>query len=161
VIAYRFADTPQDRPRHRLTVDYMPIPRLQVGLEYNLAVRELGFRGTYVLQPETERLPMVHFNTSSDRIGTPPGHQLYSVNFSKAIPGTALAPYASITYSEFERGLVYPFGLNWQIQPEWGLMAMNDGRKSHLLLTYSQPEYFVQLGWIWLKHPSVTVGFGF
>jgi hypothetical protein len=142
-------------------MDYVPVPRVQVGFEYNFAVREIGFRGTWVAMEEADRLPMVHFNTSSDRIGTPPGHQLYSVNVSKSLPGTQLAPYASVTYSEFERGLVFPFGINWQLRQEWGLIAMNDGRKSHLLLTHSKRDYYVQLGWIWFRHPSITVGFGF
>ena len=38
---------------------------------------------------------------------------------------------------------------------------MNDGRKSHLMLNYSTRDYYVQLGWIWLKHPSITIGWGF
>jgi hypothetical protein len=142
-------------------VDYNVSDRLQLGIEYNPAVGEVGPRATYVLLQETDRQPMIHLNTSSDRIGTPPGYQLASINFSKTIPGTRIAPYASVTYSGYEKGLVFPFGVNWQITPTIGVLGMNDGRKSHLLLTYSQQSYFVQLGWIWLKHPSITIGFGF
>ena len=161
MIAYRYAGVPQLRPRHRLTVDYNVSERLQIGFEYNPAVGEVGPRATLVLVPESSGSPQVHLNTSSDRIGTPKGYQLVSVNVSKTIPGTKLAPYGSITYSGYEKGLVFPFGMNWQVAPHFGVLAMNDGRKSHLLLTYSQERYFVQLGWIWLKHPSITVGFGF
>lgn len=161
MIAYRFADTQQLRPRHRLTVDYRLSPKFQPGIEYNFAVEELGFRATYLVQSEDERRPMIHLNTSSDRIGTPEGYQQASITFGKTIPGTKLAPYASITYSGFEKKLVFPFGASYQIAAEWSAIAMNDGRKSHLLVTYSQENFFVQAGWIWFKHPAVTIGWGF
>lgn len=161
MIAYRFADTPQDRPRHRLTVDYQLTPNFQPGLEYNLAVGEIGFRATWILQTESERRPMIHVNTSSDRIGTPEGYQQASVTFGKAIPGTKLAPYVSITYSGFEKRFVCPFGASYQLTPEWGAILMNDGRKSHLLVSYSQRHFYIQAGWIWFKHPALTIGWGF
>lgn len=104
---------------------------------------------------------MVHLNTSSDRIGTPKGYEQVSLTFAKGIGGTALAPYLSVTYSEFERGFVFPFGINYQINPSWSVLGMNDGRKSHLMLNYAAKDYYVQLGWIWLRHPSITIGWGF
>lgn len=122
---------------------------------------ELGFRGTLLLQHATENRPQIHFNTSSDRIGSPPHTQQYSFTATQGIPNTTLAPYASLTYSEWDDELVFPFGMNWQINPNWGLLGMNDGRKSHLLLTYSKETYYVQLGWIWLERPAITVGWGF
>jgi hypothetical protein len=161
VVTYRIADVPQDRARHRFTLDYQPSPRLQLGIEFNPLVREVGPRATYIVQPETASLPQVHLNTSSDRIGTPKGFQQYSVNIAKRLPNSPLGGYASVTYSEYERGLVFPFGLNYQLTTEIGLIAMNDGRRSHLLATYSQERYFVQLAWIWFRHPGITVGFGF
>lgn len=108
--------------------------------------------------PESDHRPQIHFGTSSDRIGTPKGRQQYSLTVAKTISGTRLAPYASLTYSEFNRGLVYPFGLNIQLAEGWGVLAMNDGIKSHLMLNFSSRELYAQLGWIWLKHPSLTVG---
>jgi hypothetical protein len=124
-------------------------------------VEELGFRATWLLQSETEQRPMIHLNTSSDRIGTPAGYQQASITFIKRIPGTSFSPYASITYSGFEKSLVFPFGLNYQVTPEWSALAMNDGRRSHLLVTFAQPSYYLQLGWIWLERPSITIGWGF
>ncbi len=160
-MAYRYADTEEERPRHRFTLDYNVTPNFQPGLEYNFAVQELGLRATWTVQGETPSSPVVFFNTSSDRIGTPEGYQLVSVNFGKAIPGTLLAPYVSVTYSGFEKGFVFPFGVNAQLSPQWSATAMNDGRKSHLLMTYSQQDYFLQAGWIWLERPAVTIGWGF
>lgn len=132
-----------------------------LGLEYNSQVGEIAFRGTYVAVRETEDVPQVHFGTSSDRIGTPEGYQQYSVTFAKAIPGAPLSPYVSVTYSEFDEQLVFPFGLNYQLDDNWSLLGMHDGRKSHLLLNYGAEEYYVQVGWIWFERASVTVGFGF
>jgi hypothetical protein len=118
-------------------------------------------RSTWVVQPEKESVPMIFLNTSSDRIGTPKGYQLLSINFAKTIGDSRLSPYATVAYSGFEKKLVFPFGVNFQINPQWSATAMNDGRKSHLLLTYSQQNYFLQAGWIWFEHPAVTIGWGF
>jgi hypothetical protein len=157
----RYVDIPVDRARWRYTVDYQATPDLQVGLEYNPLVEEVGFRGTWILMRETDTRPLIHANTSSDRIGTPKGHQLYAVTAAKTIPGTKLSPYVSFAYSEFERGLIIPFGVNWQPHPQWSLIAMNDGRRPHLLLTHSRERFFVQVAYIWLERPGITVGFGF
>lgn len=161
MIAYRYADTDQLRPRHRVTVDYQLTPNFQPGIEYNFAVKELGLRATWVLQTENETRPMIHVNTSSDRIGTPEGYQQASMTFGRSIHGTKLAPYASITYSGFEKKFVFPFGASCQLAPNWSVLGMNDGRKSHLLLNYMKESYYVQLGWIWFERPAVTIGWGF
>ena len=43
----------------------------------------------------------------------------------------------------------------------YNALGMHDGQRSHALLNYSTREYYVQLGWIWLKRPSITIGWGF
>jgi hypothetical protein len=161
VIAYRYADVEQDRPRSRLTLDYNVTPALTLGLEWNTAVGEVVFRGTYLLQAESDRHPQIHLGTSSDRIGTPEGYQQYSITFAKAIAGTPVSPYVSITYSGFEERLVYPFGASIQLADRWSLTAMNDGRRSHALLTFSDKDFYIQAGWIWFERWSLTLGFGF
>lgn len=161
MIAYRFADTEQRRPRHRVTVDYQATPNFQPGLEWNPSVREIGFRATWVLQRENERRPQIHVNTSSDRIGTPKGYQQYSLTLGKSLHDTGFAGFASLTYSEFEEGFVFPYGLSYQISPAWNAIFLHDGRRSHLLATYSQESWYVQFGWIWFKRPSFTIGWGF
>jgi hypothetical protein len=134
---------------------------LQLGFEYNPSVGEYGFRGTWVAVHETEKTPMIHINTSSDRIGTPAGHQQASITVAKSIPNSLFAPYVSLTYSGFEKKLIFPFGVNCKLHENWNLIAMNDGRKSHLLLTFSQKDFYLQAGWIWFKHPMLTMGWGF
>jgi hypothetical protein len=161
VVAYRFADVPQPRARQRLTLDYNASPRLQVGFEVNFEVDEIAPRLTYVLQPQAPGRPMVHFNTSSDRIGTPEGYQQASLTATQSLGTTGLGAYVSLTYSGFDREFVFPFGLSYQAAQNLSFIAMNDGRRSHLLATYSGRSYFIQAGWIWFRHPAVTVGWGF
>ncbi len=159
--AYRFADTVEKRPRHRFTLDFQLTPNFQPGLEYNAEVGEVGIRATWLLQRESETRPQIHANTSSDRIGTPEGYQQYSVTFAKSLHGSPLAGYVSLTYSEFDRGLVVPFGVSWQLSPEWSALALNDGRRSHLLVTRSSESWYVQAAWIWFERFGFTVGWGF
>lgn len=161
VVAYRFADTEQRRPRHRITIDYRMTSNFHPGLEYNPAADEIGIRATWVVQTENPSRPMIHLNTSSDRIGTPEGYQQVSANLSKTIEGTGVAPYIGVTYSGFEKGLVFPFGVSYSPSPNWNIIGMNDGRKSHLLISLSQRDTFVQLGWIWFERLSFTIGWGF
>lgn len=85
----------------------------------------------------------------------------YGLTFAKGFPNLKVAPYVSIRYSEFERGFNFPFGANFQISNQWSFMPMNDGRKSHALLTYSQPNYSVSFMMIWLKHPGISISWGF
>lgn len=132
-----------------------------MGVEYNFLVKELDFRGTYVLSSETTTRPMIHLNTSSDRIGTPKGYQQVSLTVARSIAGTRFSPYVSLTYSGFEKRFVFPFGINFQLGHTWNLLAMNDGRKSHLLLNHTFGDRYVQVGLIWLREPAITVGWGF
>jgi hypothetical protein len=104
---------------------------------------------------------MVSFGTSSDRIGTPPGPHAYYVTFAKSLPNLKMGPYFSLNYSEFDHGLNVPFGVNYQITPGLTTMFMNDGRKSHLLLTYSKDNWSISPMLIWMKHPGLSVSFGF
>lgn len=122
-------------------------------------MHEVGFIGNLILQTETENRPHISLGTSSDRIGTPEGPKSYYATFAKALPG--VAPYVSINYSEFEDGFNFPFGASFALNSTFDLLAMNDGRKSHLLLTYKQPSYNLSLMWIWLRRPGISVSFGF
>jgi hypothetical protein len=161
VIAYRYADVPQKRPRSRLTLDYNVNESFQLGLEYNFLVKELGFRSSLILLQESARTPQVHLNTSSDRIGTPEGYQQVSLSIAKTIPETPVAPYVSLTYSGFNKKFLLPFGMNVDLHPQWNLLYMYDGRKSHVLVTFATKELYLQGGLVWLKHPLITIGTGF
>jgi hypothetical protein len=151
----------RERARYRLTVFYRFTPRFQAGVEYNVAAKEVAPITNWVLSPETAKFPMVNFNVSSDRLGTPKGPMGYGLTFAKGLKDLKMAPYVTLRYSEYEHGFNFPFGVNMQLAPNWSLMPMNDGRKSHLLLTYQKPDFSVSLMMIWLKYPGLSVSWGF
>lgn len=127
----------------RTTLDYRITPKLQLGFEYNAAIGELDLRGNWFIQTETDNRPGVIFGLSSDRIGTPYG-KMYFVTFSKlAIAnenGFGVAPYVSLAYSEFDRGMTVPFGASIALNDQWNLLPMYDGHRAHTTLTWSAPD---------------------
>lgn len=148
------------RPRYRVNLSYQATPRLQLGLEYNPKAREVNPILNYMLNFETERMPMINFGTSSDRIGTPAGPRAYFMTFSKTVD-SRFVPYISLNYSEFEDGFNFPFGVNFFIDKNWVLLPMHDGRKTHLLLTHRGPSASVSLMAVWLKHPGISLSWQF
>lgn len=161
MVAYRYVDVPQKRPRSRFTLDYNVSETFQIGFEYNFLVEEFGLRSSLILVQESQDNPQVHLNTSSDRIGTPEGYQQVSFTIAKTIPQTRVAPYVSLTYSGFNKKFLLPFGANVVVHPQWNLLYMYDGRKSHLLATFATRDLYIQGGVVWLKHPLITIGTGF
>lgn len=161
-ISARYVDTELQRPRWRFTLDYRFSARFIAGLEYNPAAQELNpVRFTWDIVKETDDAPLISIGTSSDRIGSRKDTRAYYLTVAKAIPGTNIAPYFSLNYSEQNRGVNFPFGMNYQINEAWSLLAMNDGHKSHLLLNYQQRDYWVTVGWIWSERVGVSLGWGF
>lgn len=161
MISARFVDVDLERPRYRMTATYRFTPRLQAGLEWNPKAGEVGFIGNYILATETESRPMINFGTSSDRIGTPPGPHAYYVTFAKGIPPLKASAYVSLNYSEHDQRFNLPFGFTLGLAQRWDAMYMMDGVKSHLLLTYKADSFNVTAMWIWLKHPGISVSWGF
>lgn len=104
---------------------------------------------------------MISFGTSSDRIGTPAGPHAYYATIAKGIPALKAGPYMSINYSEYDRKINFPFGVNLNLTPECDLLFMNDGSKSHALVTFKGSNYNISLMWVWFKHPGISVSWGF
>ena len=104
---------------------------------------------------------MISFGTSSDRIFSPPGYQSYYLTFAKSVPGVPIAPYVSLYYSEWEEKVIFPFGVTFALSPTWDLLPMNDGRNTHVLLTYKMAKTNISLMLIKMKHPGVSLGFSF
>ena len=132
-----------------------------MGFEYNPGAREIAPLVNWVMTPETKLAPLVAFNVSSDRIGTPKGPLSYGITLAKGFPSLHVAPYITLRYSEYERGVNYPFGMNIQLAKDWSLLPMNDGRRSHLLLTRQFKHASVSLMYIWFRHPGISTSFGF
>ncbi len=102
---------------------------------------------------------MISLGTSSDRIFSPPGFQSYYATFAKTVG--KVAPYVSLYYSEWERTILFPFGVTVPISPQWDFLGMNDGRNTHLLATYKMEKSNVSLMLIKMRHPGISVGFSF
>jgi hypothetical protein len=136
-------------------------PRFQVGVEWNPAANEVGPVANWLVTPETEKWPMVSIGTSSDRIFSPPHTQSYYVTVAKGFADSRVAPYVGISYSEWERGLLFPFGVNYQLAPQWDFLGMNDGRNSHLLLTYRMSVTNLTAMLVKMRHPGISIGFAF
>lgn len=85
------------------------------------------------------------------------------MTLAKGLPGTQIGPYVSINYSEYEHGFNFPFGVNFGLHSNWDLLAMHDGRRSHLLLTHKTRSMNTTLMLINLKQPrwGLSIGVGF
>jgi len=132
-----------------------------VGVEYNVVAREASPIATLFLSTETERRPAVFLGTSSDRIGSPEGMQAYYLTVAKYLPPVHVAPYASVNYSEWDRGWNLPFGATIELGHGVSLRPMWDGARTHLLGTYATQRFSATLIWAWLERAGVSVSMGF
>jgi hypothetical protein len=140
---------------------YRVTPRLQAGLEGNIAAEEVGPLLNWIVTPETTELPMVTFGTSSDRIFSPKGEQAYYLTAAKGIPGTPLAPYVGVSWSTWEDRLLFPAGMNVALAPEWDFLQMYDGRNCHSLVTFKTARVNYTLMLVRMRHVGLSVGIGF
>lgn len=157
----RYVDTELERPRWRFTANYRLLHTLQIGAEFNAAVEEIGPLVTWYLITETHTRPAMFLGTSSDRIGSPKGTQSYYLTIAKHVPRTPLSAYASLNYSEWDKGVNFPFGLNITLPKNFALRPMYDGDRSHLLLSYSYRQTSLSLLYVWLETFGMAVAVGF
>jgi hypothetical protein len=154
-------NTELERPRWRFTANYSLSPRLQIGIEANPGVDEIGPLLTWFLMTEGERRPALFVGTSSDRIGSPEGTQSYYLTASKHHPGWPVSAYVSLNYSEWDGGLNFPFGVYVDLGRGFSLQPMYDGQRSHLLLHHNRERYGVSLLWVWLEEAGISFNLRF
>ena len=154
-------DTSAERPRWRTTLVRKLTPRLQVGVEGNLAAEEYGPLVNWIAATETERTPLVTLGTSSDRIFSPKGEQAYYLTLAKGLHGTNIAPYAGLSWSTWEDRLLFPVGANVSLAPEWDFLQMYDGRNSHSLVTFKTEKANFTVMLIRMERIGLSVGIGF
>lgn len=89
------------------------------------------------MQTETATKPGVIAGFSSDRIGTPYGMS-YFVSAQKQLGGEAgrLAPYIGLSYSEYGREILMPFGTSIGLRDDLVLLPMSDGKYAHTTITW-------------------------
>ena len=136
------------------------IPRLQVGIEANLAASELGPIATLFVVPEGAVRPTVFLGTSSDRIGSPEGTQSYYATASKALGSLPVTACGTLNYSEWDEGWNVPFGAYVEVAPGLVLQPMYDGERTHALVHYARERWSASLIWAWLESAGVAVSFG-
>ena len=135
--------------------------RLQAGLEFNAAASEVVPTANWVVVPETPELPMVSVGTSSDRIFSPAGTQAFFVTVGKSIPKAKVAPYFSVFYSEWERRIIFPAGINVQLSDRVDFLPMTDGRNGHAMLTYRRERSNISLLLIRMRDPGLGMGWSY
>ena len=144
-----------------MTANYRLLPTLQLGVEFNPVVGEVGPLATMFMLTETETRPAVFLGTSSDRIGSPEGTQAYYATVAKYLPALHLSPYASLNYSEWDEGWNVPFGANIELGRGFSVQPMYDGDRTHLLGTYATSRFSATLIWAWLEDAGFAVSMGF
>ena len=134
---------------------------MQLGLEFNPKVEELGPLFTFFLLTETETAPALFIGTSSDRIGSPAGEQAYYATASKYISILRTSFYGSLNFTEWDRGFNCPVGFGVELGKGFSVRPMYDGARSHLLLNYFAAQYGVSLMYVWLETLGIAFFVGF
>lgn len=135
--------------------------RLQIGVELNPAVEEIGPLANLFLATETDKRPAVFIGASSDRIGSPPGTQSYFLTVAKMLAPVPLSVYGSLNYSEWDEQFNFPFGGNIELGKNFSLRPMYDGQRSHLMVNYFTERFGVSLMYVWLETFGVSLSTGF
>ena len=122
---------------------------------------EVGPIATWFFLPEQGKRPAAFLGTSSDRIGSPEGTQAVYLTVAKNLDPIPMSAYASVNWSEWDDGINYPFGANFEIVPRVTIQPMYDGERTHLLGTYAAERFSVSLIWAWLEEPGIAASIGF
>ncbi|MBB6053915.1 hypothetical protein [Armatimonas rosea] len=137
--AQRYVDSVQERPRWRTTLTERISPKFQIGVEYNANAPDAKLNpvGNYFIQTENESRPGIIAGFSSDRIGTPHGMS-YFVSAQKQLSGEKgrVAPYLGLSYSEFGKEVLTPFGASLALKDNLVLLPMCDGKYGHTTLSW-------------------------
>jgi hypothetical protein len=157
----RYVDTDVERARWRATANVRVVPRLQVGVEFNVAVEEVNPLATLFLATESHQLPAVFLGTSSDRIGSPKGTQSYYLTAAKHAPGLPMSAYVSLNYSEWDEGFNVPFGVTVGSWYGFSARPMYDGERTHLMVNHDSARATLSFLWVWLEQAGVSVSMGF
>lgn len=160
-LSLRYVDTDVDRARWRGTANARVLPKLQLGVEFNVAAEEVGPLVTWFLTTEGHARPAIFLGTSSDRIGSPRGKQAYYLTVAKHLERLPVSAYATLNYSEWDEGFNVPFGATVWLGGAFSVQPMFDGDRTHLLLNYATSWTTVSFLWVWLEDPGVSVSVEF
>jgi hypothetical protein len=103
---------------------------------------------------------VVSLGTSSDRIFSPPGKRSYYATAAKSVLSGRAAPYVGVSYSEWQRTLLFPCGINVVLSPSIDLLGMSDGRRTHLLLNFKEGNRNLTVMAVDVRRPRLGFSFG-
>lgn len=106
-------------------------------------------------------VPAVFLGTSSDRIGSPEGMQSVYATATRSLGPLPASAYATLHYSEWDAGWNVPFGVYVEVAPGVTIQPMYDGRRTHMLGTYSTGRYSISVIWAWLERAGLAASVGF
>lgn len=152
----RHVDLDVDRARWRSTLNFRVHPRLQLGVEVNPDVDEIGPLVTWFLATEGDRRPALFLGTSSDRIGSPEGEQSYFLTAAKHHPRWPVSAYVSLNWSEWDQELNVPFGVEVELGERFSVRPMYDGHRTHLMFNVHGPRQSLSLLWVWLERVGLA-----
>lgn len=137
------------------------LPTLQLGIEVNPEVDEIGPLVTWFVLREGHAHPGVFLGTSSDRIGTDEGEQSYYATATKQAPWWPISAYVTLNYSEADEGWNVPFGASVSLPAGFLIRPMYDGERSHLLVSYGTERWSASLMSVWMERAGLSVSVGF
>ena len=135
---------PVDRARLRFTLTYALTQRLRVGVEVNPLDDDVGPLVNLRVLDETKYRPALLVGTSSDRIGTTSGRAYYAT-LSKNLQrwtGFPVAPYAGVSYGEFDDELDFIGGVRVRYDERWSSAHQWDGENLHHILDHTLGERY-------------------
>jgi hypothetical protein len=65
-----------------------------------------------------------------------------------------------MNWSETDDGFNFPFGGTVHIGEHYGVRAMYDGQRTHLLASATWGRWTLTALWVWLEHPGVALSTG-
>ena len=160
-LSARYVDTTVDRARWRLTASYRVFQIAQIGFEFNPVATEIAPIATVFVLTETDVRPALFLGTSTDRIGSPEGTQQYYLTASKLATFAPVSAYATITYSEWDEGINFPFGAEWYLPGGFSLRGMYDGNQPHAMVNWFGDRFGASVMAVWLDTFGVAIFGGF
>lgn len=155
---------PADRARIRTTLSYQFTPSFSAGIEYNPLAEDLEPIANWRLWSETDQRPALIVGTSSARIGSSKGSS-YNLTLVKSLnqwTGLPVAPYAGVSWDDYEEKWSVIGGLSIAWSEEWNSLHLWDGYNFHtvvdraigdhsvgLVIAQQDEDWYAGLSWSW------------
>ena len=135
-------------------------PRLTLGTAFLLKQGAFRALGSYLLSPETDKLPSTHISAGVQGIGT--GNPGFSATAEKnwQLGDGSFNAFTGVGYRTNRKLTRMVGGFKYSLDA-WAIGLQNDGLVNDPFLTYSQDRYTTGIYLIDLKHPAYLLGWRF